>query len=589
MDEFKKLRAIFTHKQKAESLVLLIYIVIGTAFELMSVSMILPVINSILDKDTILNEDPYKTVAGILGIDNPNTFVFVLLMALIALYIVKNLYLIFMYNRQYKYIYSNMRFLSTKLMRFYLGRSYSYHKKKNSSELLRNVNQDVADFFGTIQALVFLATEGFTVTALIIYLFIKDKSITIAVGLILAIMILLFFKIYKKQLGLMGHKNRYYEAQVNKWVQQAFNGIKEVKVMNKEDFFFRKYDEAFAGRVKSEYTYHTMVSIPKPVIEAGAMCSLLGAIGIKLLLGVNTHYFIPTISIFAVASIRMLPSFNRITEYLGTISYQKAAITAIYNDFLEMKEVQQNSNEALERSHDKLSLKEFLRLKNISFHYDDSDKLILDEISFDIKKNTSVAFIGQSGAGKTTLADIILGVLEPTGGQVLADDVSIDAKLEEWHNAIGYIPQNIYLMDDTIARNVAFGLSDEEIDMNRLERACERAQLSDTLKELPDGLNTIVGEHGVRFSGGQRQRIGIARALYNEPEILILDEATSALDNETEAAVMEAIDALHGEMTLIVIAHRLSTIKNCDYVYKIGNGKAELQPKGLYQNKDNKK
>ena len=588
MDELKKLRAIFTHKQKIESLVLLVYIVIGTVFELMSVSMILPVINSILDKDTILDEDPYKMVAGILGIDNPNSFIFVLLMGLICLYIVKNLYLIFMYNRQYKYIYSNLRYLSTKLMRFYLGQSYSYHKKKNSSELLRNVNQDVADFFGTIQALVFLATEGLTVTALIVYLFIKDKSITIAVGFILAILVLLFLKVYKKHLGLMGQKNRHYEAQVNKWVQQAFNGIKEVKVMNKEDFFFRKYDEAFAGRVKSEYTYHTMVSIPKPVIEAGAMCSLLGAVGIKLMLGVNTHYFIPTISIFAVASIRMLPSFNRITEYLGTISYQKAAITAIYNDFQEMKEAEGTQESDLSRSSSKLSLKEVLHLENISFHYDDSDKLILDDISFDIKKNTSVAFIGQSGAGKTTLADIILGVLEPTGGQVLADDICIDKNLTEWHNAIGYIPQNIYLMDDTIARNVAFGLADDEIDMDRLNRACQRAQLSDTLKDLPDGLNTIVGEHGVRFSGGQRQRIGIARALYNEPEILILDEATSALDNETEAAVMEAIDALHGEMTLIVIAHRLSTIKNCDYVYKIGKGKAQLQPKDAYKGKDNK-
>ncbi|SHI32436.1 ABC-type multidrug transport system, ATPase and permease component [Butyrivibrio fibrisolvens DSM 3071] len=589
MDELKKLRAIFTHKQKADSLVLLIFIVIGTAFELLGVSMILPVINSILDKDTILDEDPYKSVAGILGIDNPNTFVFVLLMSLIVLYIVKNIYLIFMYNRQYKYIYSNMRFLSTKLMRFYLGQSYSYHKKKNSSELLRNVNQDVADFFGTIQALVFLVTEGLTVTALIIYLFIKDKTITIAVGFILAILVLLFLKVYKKHLGLMGQKNRFFEAQVNKWVQQAFNGIKEVKVMNKEDFFFRKYDEAFAGRVKSEYTYHTMVSIPKPVIEAGAMCSLLGAISIKLLLGVNTHYFIPTISIFAVASIRMLPSFNRITEYLGTISYQKAAITSIYNDFLEMKEAEKSQNGGLERSKKKLSLKEVLHLQNVSFHYDDSDRMILDDISFDIKKNTSVAFIGQSGAGKTTLADIILGVLEPSDGQILADDINIEDKLDEWHNAIGYIPQNIYLMDDTIARNVAFGLSDEEIDMERLERACQRAQLTDTLKELPDGLNTVVGEHGVRFSGGQRQRIGIARALYNEPEILILDEATSALDNETEAAVMEAIDALHGEMTLIVIAHRLSTIRNCDFVYKIGKGKAELQPKGAYQSKDIKK
>lgn len=582
MDEFRKLRAIFTHKQKMESLVILVYIAIGTVLELLSVSAVLPVINSILDKDKILNDDPYKSVAAILHVTDPNTFVFMMLMALIIVYIVKNGYMIFMYNRQYKYIYSNMRDLSTKLMRFYLNQTYSYHKKKNSSELLRNVNQDIADFFGTVQALVFLATEGLTVSALIIYLFIRDKGITLMVGFILSILVLLFLKVYKKYLGKMGEKNRFYEAQVNRWVQQAFNGIKEVKVMNKEDFFFRKYDDAFAGRVHSEYTYHTMVAIPKPVIEAGAMCSLLGAIGVKLMMGVNTHYFIPTISIFAVAAIRMLPSFNRITEYLGTITYQKAAITAIYKDFQEMKEADRTDNCTAERTAEKLSLKEKLRIKDLSFSYEDSDRQILDSVNFDIAKNTSVAFIGQSGAGKTTIADLILGVLTPTKGEILADDTNILTRLDAWHNAIGYIPQNIYLMDDTIAHNVAFGLAEEEIDQERLQRACERAQLSATLRDLPDGLETIVGEHGVRFSGGQRQRIGIARALYNEPEILILDEATSALDNETEAAVMEAIDALHGEMTLIVIAHRLSTIKNCDFVYKIGDGKAVLQEKGKY-------
>ena len=576
MDEIRKLNYIFTREQKIESLWLLMYISVGTVLELLGVSTILPIINAIMYPDRMMEEEIYRWLYALLHLSSITQLILVLIAGLIILYIVKNAYLIFMYNRQYKYIYSNMRELSTKMMRCYLNQPYSFHTQKNSSELLRNINQDTADFFGTVQAVVHLITELMVVFALIIYLFVKDKSITIAIGIIMGALVFIFLKVYKHKLLHMGEKNRYYEAQVNKWVQQAFGGIKEVKVMNKEDFFYDKYDEAFQGRVKSEYTYHTMITIPKPVIEAACMAGLLGAIAIKLMMGVNTAYFVPTLSIFAVAAFRLLPSFNRITEYLGTIVYQKPAIAAIYSDLMEIEKLRKSSAEQKNDGR-KMPLQQRLSICELSFHYSDSDKLVLKDISLVIQKNTSVAFIGQSGAGKTTLADIILGVLTPTSGCIMADDRDIMSGLDEWHNTIGYIPQNIYLMDDTIAKNIAFGLNENEIDMTRLKMACERAQLRQLISDLPDGLNTLVGERGVRFSGGQRQRIGIARALYNEPEILILDEATSALDNETEKAVMEAIDALHGEMTLIIIAHRLSTIQNCDYVYRIGNGKAVLE------------
>ena len=467
------------------------------------------------------------------------------------------------------------------MMHSYLSRPYSYHTTKSSSELLRNINQDTADFFGVIQAIVQLITEAMVVVALAAYLFIKDKSITCAVGVALLIVIFIFFKIYKKYLLRMGEKNRYYEAQVTKWVQQSFGGIKEVKVMNKEEFFYSKYDEAFQGRVRSEYMYHTMVAIPKPLIEAICMSALLGATGIKLMMGIGAGYLMPTISIFVVAAYRLLPSFNRITEYLGTIMYQKPAVSAIYKDLKEIdafsaqKKNEKNAEES--KKIDPLPFSEKIQIDNLSFHYPNSDKLILDQVSFAIHKNTSVAFIGQSGAGKTTMADVILGVLEPTGGCIRLDKTEVEKHLDEWHRTIGYIPQNIYLMDDTIAANIAFGVPEDQVDQKKLQKAIERAQLSGVIEQLPDGVNTKVGERGVRFSGGQRQRIGIARALYNEPQILVLDEATSALDNETEQAVMESIDALHGEMTLIIIAHRLSTIKNCDEIYRIGNGKAALE------------
>lgn len=582
MDLLKKFRYIFGAKQKRQTVGLLILMIIGTIFELLGVSTIQPLVNAIMYPDRLLESKVYSFVYYSFNLQSMTQLIIALIGCLIMLYLVKNVFLIYMYYQQYKYIYSNMRELSTRMMHSYLSRPYSYHTHKSSSELLRNINQDTADYFGVIQAFVMLITEGMVICALVIYLFMKDKTITLAVGIMLAVLILTFQKIYKKSLLDMGQKNRFFEAQVTKWVQQAFGGIKEVKVMNKEQFFYDKYDKAFRGRVHSEYTYHTMTSVPKPLIEAVCMASLLGSAGIKILMGINVAYFVPTLSVFVVAAYRLLPSFNRITEYLGAIAYQKPAVTAIYNDLKEIEDYGEKDFEDDNTINIKpLSLNHSIGIKNISFHYPDSNKLILDNVSFDIMKNTSVAFIGQSGAGKTTLADLILGVLTPTEGSVMADDQDVNTLLDNWHRTIGYIPQNIYLMDDTIAANIAFGIPEEKIDYKKLYRAVERAQLTETIKELPDGLITVVGERGIRFSGGQRQRIGIARALYNEPEVLILDEATSALDNETEKAVMEAIDALHGEMTLIIIAHRLSTIKNCDVVYRIGNGTAEIEKGSL--------
>lgn len=581
LDVLKKLNYIFDKKQKIETLYMVILIIVGTAAELIGVSAIKPFIDAIMSPEKLVNTWPYSMIYSQLGFSNAIQFIIFLSLALILIYILKNLFLVFMYNRQYKYIYSNMRSLSTKMMKSYLSQPYSFFTHKTSAELLRNINQDTADFFGVIQALVHLATEGLVILVLVAYLFMKDKTITITMGIVLLIMVMFFMKIYKKHLYDMGKKNRQFEALVNKWIQQTFSGIKEVKVLNKEQFFFDKYDESYRGRVRSEYTYHTMVALPKPVLETGVMTALLAAIAIKISLGTSTSYFVPTISIFAIAAVRLLPSFNRIAEYLGAIMYQKAAVGAIYKELREIDEINKSLGSKI-LSEEKLPFETNVVVDNLSFRYDDSDKNVLESVNLVIEKNTSIAFIGPSGAGKTTLADLILGVLTPNEGHIFVDGKSIYEDIDSWHRSIGYIPQTIYLMDDTIRRNIAFGITEDEIDEERLIVACKNAQLYDFILGLPEGLDTEIGENGVRLSGGQRQRIGIARALYNAPDILVLDEATSALDNETEKAVMESIDALHGMMTLIVIAHRLSTIKNCDYIYKVENGGLRLEEREKY-------
>ena len=575
MNVLKKINFILSKKQKLELAWMIVLITIGSALELAGVSAVLPVMNSILSPDVLLSNKHCAHIYKMLNMTSSKQFVLFLIGVLIVVYIVKNAYLIFMYNRQYKFVYTNLHKLSDQMMDCYLHQTYLFHVSKTSSELLRNINVDAANFYGVIQSCIQLATELMVCFVLVVYLLIQDKTITFAILGLMAILIFGFMKIYKKSLMKLGQRSRHYYVAVNKWIQQGFGGIKEIKVLNKEDFFYDQFDKAYEGHADTEYKYHTLMSVPKPVIEVICICGMLGVVAIKMSMGTDLTYFIPIMSIFVVAAFRMMPSFNRITEYMGNIMYQKASVDAVYNDLKEIEKL--NEHHEAKGSVESIPFKKAIRIEDVSFSYPNNDKIVLNHLSLDIKKNTSVAFIGQSGAGKTTLADIILGILEPIEGHVYLDDKDVFKNLDSWHSKIGYIPQNIYLLDDTIARNITFGIADKDINSDRLEYAVKRAQLKDMIDELKDGLDTEIGEGGIRLSGGQRQRIGIARALYNEPEILILDEATSALDNDTEKAVMEAIDSLHGEMTLIIIAHRLSTIKNCDYIYEVKDGNAVIE------------
>ena len=318
--------------------------------------------------------------------------------------------------------------------------------------------------------------------------------------------------------------------------------------------------------------------VPKPLIETVCIAGLMGVISIKIARGVDLEYFIPTLSVFALAVIRILPSSSRIATNLSNIMFGWTSINAIYDDLKSVEELQRNQqNKDRNENTVEIPFQKQFEISNLFFKYNESDKYVLEDTNITIPKNVSIALVGSSGAGKTTLADVILGVLEYESGDVRVDNRIIDVTSRNWQKKIGYIPQSIYVLDDTIRRNVAFALEDEEIDDDKVWKALKDAQLLDFVKSLDQGLDTIIGEWGARVSGGQRQRIGIARALYNDPEILILDEATSALDSETEKAVMESIDALNGKKTMIIIAHRLSTIQNCQYVYKIEGGKAILQ------------
>ena len=572
----KKINYIFDAKQKGRLIILVFLIFVASLLELIGVSAILPLINIVMEPKVIRENSLFIMVGKIFSLETVNDFILFLSLILGSLYIFKNLYLVLYRNYQFSFTYNTNRTLSLKLMDCYLHQEYLFHVAHNVAELQRNITTDVAQFINTVSATINIVVEGCTCIFLVVLLFVTDPMTTILVTSILGIAVILYWNVSKKMQLKLGIEARAAGADLNKWLLQAFGGIKEIKVMNREQFFLDHYDAAYQKNIISNKKYNIISMLPKHVIETIVICSILITMCIRIVQGTDIKAFVTSLSVFAVAAMRMLPSFNRITEYLGTFMFNKSGVENVFKDLKEIERLEMK--EALQQHEvEKLQLKEKIEVKNLMFSYPNTNKKIFEDASLTINKNKSIAFVGSSGAGKTTLADIIIGVLEPNEGQVFVDGIDVFTHLDAWHKTIGYIPQMIYLMDDTIRANVVFGIPEEEIDDEKVWKALERAEIAEFVRGLEEGIYTKIGDRGVRLSGGQRQRIGIARALYSEPDVLILDEATSALDNETEAAVMESIDSLHGKTTLIIIAHRLTTIQNCDEVYEIEEGKIVLK------------
>ncbi|MCR5773473.1 MAG: ABC transporter ATP-binding protein/permease [Lachnospiraceae bacterium] len=569
---------ILDRRQKTGLVLLLFVITVGSFLEMVGVSAILPLVSLVTDPG-LIGEGIYAKLAEITGAKSARELIPVLAAGMIIVYLIKNSYIIFMYRMQYRYAYDNQRIISGRLMEGYMNESYLFHTRHGVGELHRNLREDVENFFALVLNLTQLFSESVTCIFLFAFLMVQDVYTTLMVMALMLVSVFLVFNVFRKKLVVLGGRSRDATVKINQSIIHAFEGIKEIKASDRERFFFESYDKAYRERVSAMGKQMIMQISPRPIMETVMVCGLLAFISLRIYLGGNIIGFIPTISVFAVATIRMLPSFNRISSNVGVILYNKASVEALYDDILAMEGDGTTVLSAKKASGDtvreRMSFDTAIRLKNVSFYYPGrEDAKVIDDISIDIKKNSSVAFIGTTGSGKTTLADIIIGLLPPVSGHVCADGEDVYGNLRGWHEIIGYIPQDIYILDGTIRENVAFGMRSDEVTDDEIWAALDSAQAGDFVRKLPDGLLSSVGPGGVQLSGGQRQRIGVARAMLRNPEIMILDEATSALDNDTESAVMDAIDALSGSKTLIIIAHRLSTIKNCDEIFEIKNGKA---------------
>lgn len=568
----KKINYVLDRRQKINLCILLVIIFIGAFVELLGVSAIMPLIDVAMNPETMDEKWYFVLIRKYTGITDANQMILFLAVLLIVIYILKNVYVMVMYSLQYRFVFNNQQRLSVRMMKSYMQQDYLFHVSKNVAEFQRNITSDVNGFFTIVLNVLQFLAEFSVSAALVIFLFVQDWVSTMAVAVLLFLFMGIFTIFFRKVLVKIGEQSRQANVLVTKWLFQAFSGIKEVKVANKESFFISNYNRHYKDCVRVQRQQSILTYLPKPVMETVCICSLMLAMIIKIaVVKSDIVSFVTTLSVFAVAAFRMLPSFNKITGYISGMMFNKPAIDSVYRDLKEIEQLMEQKTAEHEDTI-KVMLHSSIRLNNVSFRYPESDKWILKNASLEITKNTSVALIGASGAGKTTAADLMLGILQPQEGTVTIDGTDLRKCMKSWHEDIGYIPQVIYLMDDNIRANVAFGIPDAEIDDDAVQKALREAQLDQFVNSLPNGLDTLIGDRGVKLSGGQRQRIGIARALYRNPNVLVLDEATSALDSDTEKEVMEAIDGLHGTRTLIVIAHRLSTIKKCDKIFEVGGG-----------------
>lgn len=572
-----KLGYIFDKRDKWRIAMLLAAVVVGSFLELLGVTIFMPFINIIQEPGTIRKKWYLNLAYETFRFQSVQSFMIALSVAIIVVYIIKNVYLIIEKSYIYRFSYNTQMKLSTRLLSTYMKEPYTFHLNKNIATLQRSLQEDTAKFMQVILYSLELVAELAVCLVLVVYLFCESKTITVIVLGLLVVCVGAFLLLTRKYSRRLGKDNQEYQGKIFQWMNQALGGIKEIKILEREDFFTDEYRKYYVKYAVGLRIARTISVLPKYVVEAVAISGLLVGIIVKLLLGeADMTYYIPQLTVFAVAAFRLMPSVGRINEHATNTLYALPSVDLVYHDLVEIEDYIEKQDSEVKED---WNLQGGIEVQNVTYYYPDTEEPVIDNASLSIRKGQTVAFIGASGAGKTTMVDIILGLLTPQNGVVMADHINVHEKPKTFHAQIGYIPQVIYLSDDTIRNNIAFGVKQENINEQAVLQAMEKAQLTEFIDSLPHGLDTLVGDRGVRLSGGQRQRIGIARALYHDPEILVLDEATSALDNDTEAAVMEAVENLQGMKTMIIIAHRLTTIRNVDVIYEVGNGRVTEKSK----------
>lgn len=586
MQSILKLFSILTTAQKKECFFIIFTMIIGAILEAVGIGTILPLI-SVIENENIFSKYPQiKYITNSIGIITHTQFIIAVSILLIFVFVLKNLYLAWQLKLQINFSLKNQVYFSKMLMREYLFKPYLFHLNHNTATILRNVNSSGAIIFSNMYVSAFqLLTEivtGFVIWSML--LLIDPFTATIAAGFMVLILYSII-KAFRKKISEQGKKQNQYSAAYLKWVNQGLGAIKETKVLRKESYFLQAFSKAYEEYGNSNKRFLFLNQVPRMIIESTVVCGLLLLVIVKIILGTPANEIVPLLGVLALAAFRLMPSANRIVNLSNNIRFNMPFFNELYDEFVKIKNSSLSTNEAFidKEKISKIPFNKQIKIDDLGFGYLNS-KNVLTDISFEIPKGKFVGIVGPSGAGKTTFVDILLGLLEPTAGKITVDGIDIFSNIRGWQTNLAYVPQSIYLIDGTIKENIALGFAENEINDDLINKVLHMAELYDFVYSQQDNINTNVGERGVKLSGGQRQRIGIARALYQKPEVLILDEATSALDNETEKSITDTILKLKGKITIIAIAHRTSTLEQCDFKVKFENGKAEIINKDKVMN-----
>lgn len=578
MQMFRQLFEILSQKQRKKILVVFILIILSAVFEMLSVSAIMPFIQMLTEPERLMDKPYIHFVSSVLGLQSITQITIGIGIGIILVYILKNIFLFLSSCVRIKFSTDLTKDLAISVMNSYIHRPYEYFTVTNSSEILQGINGDVYSIEQIIGNILLFTMESMIIITISAYLFLTDPFMALGVIMLSGLCTLAIIIVFKKRLSHMGVINRQASMELNQISMHIANGIKDIYVLQKRDNFLKKFKYKEVQFAKTRLQYLIVGVIPERLIETVCIIGIIIVVLVRFINTTDMSGFVASLAVFAVATFRILPSISRISGYLNGLVFLRPALDAAYNNITAARAyTEQITQQQTDKDSDNnIRFQKEIKISHITWHYQQSNTNVLSDTSLIIKKGESVGIIGESGAGKSTLSDILLGLYIPQKGSITVDGQVITDIPKSWSRMMGYVPQTVFLLDDTVKANIAFG--EDEIDEERVWKALEKASLKKFVEGLPEGLGTIVGEQGIKFSGGQRQRVAIARALYNQPDILILDEATSALDNETETAVMEAIESLQGTITLIIIAHRLTTIRNCDKIYEIANGQATLRP-----------
>ena len=577
-DLYHKFNVILSKQQKLYGGIIFVCTIFAAFLETIGVSAILPVVEGLMDMEALRDKWYLQPLVKTFGIQEPQTLILLVCGGVIAIYIFKNMYFVLYTWLVRKYTYKIKRELGIRVMESYMQQGYIFFVNNNTSRLIQGITGDVGSVNTILDGIFSLSTKLLTVIAIGGFMLIQAPSTAIPLICLAIFGVFVIQLIYKKTLRKNGVLLRVAERENSQVSLEAIQGSKEILVARRQDYFVKRYIESTNKHIKACIKIEMAGLTPGYIIEMICVAGLLIAIVIQTgTMGASTE-MIGTLSVMAISAFRILPNVAAISSTINSIRGRMPAFNAAYETIRKVDSLEQENKVDIaglqvDTTTEEIIFNNELKLNHVSYRYPNTSKYILQDVDFTIKARSSIGIIGPSGAGKSTLVDVLLGLLIPEKGNITMDGEDIRNLGVKWNRNIGYVPQSVYLTDATIRENIAFGIPEGQIDDTMVWNALEMAQLADFVRKQPNGLDTCVGERGVKFSGGQRQRVAIARALYLNPEILILDEATAALDNETEKSLMEAIESLQGQKTLIVVAHRLTTIQKCDYVYEVADGK----------------